>query len=260
MELDCVIVPPSKPHTFTVIFLHGRGDTARSFATSLRNWIGSSSEFQSLFDALPEAKWVIPSSGMRPAVTFGGRLTPQWFDRFSSQDFHLKPEINIPGLRESVTAVLRLIRKEAAALNGRWDRIVLAGISQGGAVATHTLLNIGLWEFDPAPDAKLRLGAVVEVASAMAFPDLSLQDTRAVLGLPDSPSASEDDIVRNTPVLLQHNLNDHLVSLAEGRRLKDNLTRFGAAVESREYPDGGHWFCSPEGLDDCVEFLKRHLS
>ena len=34
---------------------------------------------------------------------------------------------------------------------------------------------------------------------------------------------------------------------------------FGASVEWREYPDGGHWFNSPAGIDDAVAFLNKSV-
>lgn len=90
----------------------------------------------------------------------------------------------------------------------------------------------------------------------------SLREMRAVLALREDGdgSAGDDDVLRNTPMLMEHCVDDPLVLVQNGRQLRDILTGFGATVEWHEYPDGGHWFHGPEGLDDVVAFLKKALS
>jgi predicted esterase len=58
-------------------------------------------------------------------------------------------------------------------------------------------------------------------------------------------------------VLLEHNADDPLVLVENGRGLRDTLRRFGAQVEWKEYPTGMHWFKEDEGMDDVVEFLTQ---
>jgi predicted esterase len=112
----------------------------------------------------------------------------------------------------------------------------------------HTLLNL---------NAPQRLGAFLGFSCRMPFPGKSLADTRAVLGLEDVPGNNE--VLRGTPVLLEHYVDDPLVLIDWGRTLRDTLGEFGAQVTWKEYPDGGHWFNSPVGMDDAVEFLKSHV-
>ncbi|PVH69784.1 hypothetical protein DL98DRAFT_598350 [Cadophora sp. DSE1049] len=90
----------------------------------------------------------------------------------------------------------------------------------------------------------------------MPFQGKSLVDTRKVLDLEGTPD--HDEVTRNTPILLEHCLDDPLVLVASGRGLRDTLREFGAEVEWKEYPTGAHWFNSPGGIDDAVDFLKNH--
>lgn len=53
----------------------------------------------------------------------------------------------------------------------------------------------------------------------MPFPERSLTETRAVLGLEDV--TQNDSVVRNTPVLLEHYVDDPLVLIGNGRILRD---------------------------------------
>ena len=172
-------------------------------------------------------------------------------------DFSEHEELQAIGLRESVTSTRRILASEATILGGQWDRLVLAGISQGAATSVHTLLNLSL---PPAVDGQLlpqRLGAFLGFSCRMPFPGRSLAETRKVLHLESVPDT--DEVLRNTPVLLEHCIDDPLVLVGKGRDLRDTLQGFGTQVTWKEYPNGGHWFNSPLGIDDAVEFLNNHV-
>jgi predicted esterase len=78
------------------------------------------------------------------------------------------------------------------------------------------------------------------------------------LALDDVPE--HDQLLRNTPILLEHCVDDPLVKVENGRLMTEMLTSFGANVARREYPDGGHWFNSPAGMDDVIAFLNHVYS
>jgi predicted esterase len=246
MELSTTIIPPSAPHTHTFVFLHGRGDTAQNFASSLN--FSQDSHNRSLLESFPSFRWVFPQAEMRQTTTLGGQKTSQWFDIWNVTDLSDHEELQAMGLRESVASIRHILAKEAAMLDGKWDRIILGGISQGAATGVHTLLNLNVPQ---------RLGAFLGFSCRMPFPGRSLAHTRGVLSLEDAPDT--DEALGDTPVLLQHCVNDPLVLVEWGRILRDTLKRFGAQVTWEEYPDGGHWFNSPMGIDDAVEFLKSHV-
>src|SRR5438045_1631603 len=137
MDLSFTTIPPSAAHTHTVVFLHGRGDTAQNFASSLDYSMDSSD--RSLLELFPSFRWVFPQAETRQCAAWPGDEMPQWFDKWNIRDFSEREELQTPGLRESVAGIRRILANEAAALDGKWDRIVLAGISQGGATGAHTL-------------------------------------------------------------------------------------------------------------------------
>jgi predicted esterase len=252
MDLLFKTITASAPHTNTVVFLHGRGDTAQSFASSLHH--SRDSRNHSLLEIFPSFRWVFPQSELRPCIALSGNKISQWFDIWNVNNFSEHEELQALGLRESVTSIRRTLANEAAILGGQWDHIVLAGISQGAATSVHTLLNLSLSMDGQKPQ---RLGAFLGFSCRMPFPARSLVGTRDVLGLEGVPD--NDEVVRNTPVLLEHCVDDPLVLVENGRVLRDTLRRFGAQVKWKEYPKGGHWFNSPAGVDDAVEFLNSHL-
>ncbi|KAL2020465.1 hypothetical protein VTK56DRAFT_8431 [Thermocarpiscus australiensis] len=254
VELPTLVIPPSTTHTHTVVFLHGRGDNNRSFSQSLARWRGSTG--RNLFETFPSFRWVFPQAPLRPLASSGGaEIWPQWFDVWSTRDFAEREEVQAEGLREMVPAVRALLREEAELLSrrggGGWDRVVLAGISMGGATSVHTLCNLDV----PASSGGGRLAAFMGFCSRCPFAGRGLEEMRAVLGLEGVPAHNE--VLRRTPVLLEHCVDDPLVLVENGRRLRDTLREFGAQVEWKEYPVGGHWFHAPDGLDYVVEFLRK---
>ncbi|KAK0733033.1 Alpha/Beta hydrolase protein [Lasiosphaeria miniovina] len=261
LNVPCIIVDPREPHTHTVVFLHGRGDNARHFAASLAG--SRDSRGRTLADALPSFRWVFPQAPDRTLANAPpGTSWPQWFDVWNVRDFTDREDLQAVGLREAVPAVHRLLADEAALLAGRWDRIVLAGISMGGATGAHVLFNLDNVLATPGVvvQGERRLAAFLGFSSRCPFAGCDLAGMRSALGLAgDGAAPAPDHAIRNTPVLLEHCVDDPLVLVQNGRLLRDTLRGFGMGVEWKEYPGGGHWFNAPSGMDDAVFFLIRHV-
>ncbi|KAI1196032.1 acyl-protein thioesterase [Nemania serpens] len=262
MDLGRCIIPPSTEHTHTVVFLHGRGDHARTFAASLSR--STDSNNHTLLDNFPSFRWVFPQSEIRDCAALPGSGWSQWFDIWDTRDFAEREYIQAPGLKESVASIRSIIATEITSLDGRSDRVILAGISQGAATAVHTLLNLNSNEApyqqqEPRETAKPRLAAFLGFSCRMPFPGRALAETRRIVDLEGAPASHDDGMIRNTPVLLEHCADDGTVLVAHGRTLRDTLRGFGADVVWREYPDGGHWFHSPKGIDDAVAFINERV-
>jgi predicted esterase len=182
---------------------------------------------------------------MRKLAT-GPETWPQWFDVWDVRDFADHEELQAIGLKEVVPAFQKILADEAALLGGRWDRVVLAGISMGGATSVHTLFNLDK-----------PLAAFMGFSARCPFAGRSLAQMRQVLELENVPD--HDDVLRKTPMLLEHCIDDPLVRIQNRRGLRDTLLGFGCRVEWKEYPNGGHWFNSPAGMDDAVGFIEKHV-
>ncbi|KAL2121081.1 hypothetical protein VTJ04DRAFT_5108 [Mycothermus thermophilus] len=256
---------PGYEHTHTMIFLHGRGDNIKSFTRSLHAWYSTLG--LTLFTAYPSMRFVFPQAPLRPLASTGGReIWTQWFDVWTPRDFEEREEVQIPGLRESVGFVKGLVEREVKMLDGRMERVLLAGISMGGATGVHTFLNLDLDVPKEEGEGK-RLGAFLAFCARCPFAksagERGLGAMRAVLKPDGAPDGEEEEdnkkneVIRNTPVMLQHCADDPLVPVERGRELCKVLERFGAKVEWREFPIGGHWFHAPEGIDELIEFLDR---
>ncbi|KAL2104876.1 hypothetical protein VUR80DRAFT_9418 [Thermomyces stellatus] len=223
-----LVVPPSRrPHTHTVIFLHGRGSTARKLAEGLHHFTDARS--RSLFEMFPSFRWVFPQAPLRERASSGDK-TYQWFDVWDARDPAEREEVQRAGLAESVGRVGRLVREEGELL-GSCERVVLAG--------------------------RRGLGGVIGFSCRLPLARGTLGETRAEVGVGKPDEVGET--LRGTPVLLEHCVDDPLVPVGAGRELRDKLAMWGAQVTWKEYPTGGHWLNSPSGAEDVAQFLRAEL-
>ncbi|KAK2766435.1 acyl-protein thioesterase [Colletotrichum kahawae] len=139
------IFPPLRqPHSQTIIFLHGRGSSARIFAPDLLSTSVAGLETdgcpKSLRESLPNTKFVFPTAPRSRATIYRRSIINQWFD--GSGDWE---ETVLGHARETIDFLHELLSKEAWLVGGA-DKVFLGGFSQGCATALVCML---LWEGDP---------------------------------------------------------------------------------------------------------------
>jgi predicted esterase len=122
----------------------------------------------------------------------------------------------------------------------------------GAATSLHTLLNLEV----PVAQGG-RLAAFLGFSCRCPFPGRTLSEIRSVLSL--EGVIDNDNVIRNTPILLEHCVDDPLVLIQKGRELKEVLDGYGADVMLKEYERGGHWLHSPTGMDDAIHFLNMYV-
>src|SRR5690606_16676050 len=123
----------------TGVFLHGRGDSAQNFAGPLSHSLTSTSF--TLLEELPSVRWVFPQAPLRPCAS-SPNVVRQWFDVWNVRDFAQNEELQAEGLREVIAALRGVLKDEVAQVGGRWERVVLAGISMGAATSVHLMFNL----------------------------------------------------------------------------------------------------------------------
>ncbi|KAH9228478.1 hypothetical protein K456DRAFT_1925739 [Colletotrichum gloeosporioides 23] len=138
------IFPPLRqPHNQTIIFLHGRGSSARIFAPDLLDTSVAGLETddgsKSLRESLPNTRFVFPTALRSRATIYRRSIINQWFD--GSGDWE---ETVLGHAKETIEFLHRLLREEVLLVGGA-DRVFLGGFSQGCATALVCML---LWEGD----------------------------------------------------------------------------------------------------------------
>jgi len=129
-HLDALTIQPTSPHTATVIFIHGLGDSGHGWRHVAEQFISD--------PALSHIKWVLPHAPRRPVTLNGGAIMPAWFDVYETGTTSLE---DVSGEVASARAIGALVDTEIQADSLSADRIVLGGFSQGCAIAALACLT-----------------------------------------------------------------------------------------------------------------------
>jgi phospholipase/carboxylesterase len=203
-----------------VILLHGLGADGYDFVPVVR-------ELET--HGAPSARYVFPHAPTMPVTINGGYVMRAWYDILGTDLVRREDE---RGIRASQGMVEALIEREVARGVAR-SRIVLAGFSQGGAIALHTGLR------QPQPLAGL-------IALSCYLP------------LAESFSKEAAAASKGVPVFLAHGTQDPVVPLARGAASRDALKAAGYAVEWHDYPMPHS--VSAEEISDIAAFMQRVLA
>ena len=194
----------------SVIWLHGLGADGHDFVPIVPELY--------LPDTLP-VRFIFPHAPHRPVTLNNGYVMRAWYD---IKALALRAEEDAAGIRASEMLVCDLIQAEVAA-GIKASRIVIAGFSQGGAIALQTALRY-----------PQRLAGVLPLSTY-----LPLRDSLAA-----EASAANADI----PILMCHGRQDTVVPVQLGERSRDALLTQGYAVDFRYY-DMPHSVCAEEIRD-----------
>jgi phospholipase/carboxylesterase len=205
----------------TVIWMHGLGADCWDFVPIVKE-LG-------LPETLP-LRFIFPQAPMRPITINNGHVMPGWYD-ISMQDIARKPDEG--GVRESQTAIDQLIERELTRGMAS-DKIILAGFSQGGAIALQTGLR-----------SKHELGGIMALSTYLTLAD-SLAKEKTIANA-------------NIPILMAHGTQDPIVPLALAKSSRDVLAQQNYQVEWREYPMQ-HSVCADEVEVIAVWLAKRFTS
>jgi phospholipase/carboxylesterase len=201
----------------TIIWLHGLGDDGRGW-----------SEIVPALNlpATLRVRLLFPHAPVIPVTINRGFAMRAWYD-IRENDFNERADI--VGVKSSQAGVEALIAREkdrgVAA-----QRIVLAGFSQGGAIA----LYAGLRHAE-------RLAAIVALSTYVIAP----------AALPTEAAAANRDV----PIFMAHGTQDPVVPYPLGDESRRLLEGAGYAVEWHAYPMP-HSLCEPE-VADLRSWLKR---
>lgn len=209
-------------HRATVFLLHGLGADGHDFAPIVPGL------------RLPDSLGVrfrFPEAPLRPVTVNQGFVMRAWYDL---EALGGDGRANRAHLAEAVAGVRALaageVRRGIPA-----ERIVLAGFSQGGAVALAAAACRDEAGVEPPP-----LGGVAALSAYLPAPDLLVPAPR---GAP--------------PIFLAHGDADEMVAPALGTRSRDRLLAAGWEVEFHSYPMG-HQVSAAE-INDLGRFLRRVL-
>ena len=203
--LSCVEIQPAGEPRGSVVWLHGLGADGHDFEPVVP-----------LLDQ-PDVRFVFPNAPARPVTINGGMVMPAWYDILhigGPPSGERRPDV-----RESARLIAALLEREERR-GVPSSRTVLAGFSQGAAMALHVGTR------HPKPLLGIMVLSGYEV----------LAETREAEG---------SDANRATPMLFCHGTQDPLVAVQWGRQAHQACAGSGRDVRWHEFPIG-HEVSLPE--------------
>jgi phospholipase/carboxylesterase len=216
--LECIEIETAPAPRASIIWLHGLGADGHDFVPIVPEL------------ELPKTlavRFVFPHAPMRAVTINGGAVMRAWYDVVAAGGDRREVEA---GVRESAGRVEALIDRERS--RGVADSaIVLAGFSQGGAMALHT----GLRHAE-------RLAGIMALS--------------CFLPLADAVAAEASPANRDTPIFMAHGTHDPLIPPARGRLAHDLLAGLGYRIAWHEYRMP-HSVCAEEVADISAWLVER---
>ncbi len=220
-EAEVVEIETGPNPTGSVIWLHGLGADGHDFEPIVAEL------------SLPQSlalRFVFPHAPVRPVTINGGMAMRAWYDILSLER---DGPVDEAGIRDSAGILDRLIVCERER-GIESKNIVVAGFSQGGAIAIHTALRF--------PE---RLAGLMAMSTYLPLP----QSFNAEVT--DNPAAGNQDL----PIFMAHGSFDPMLPMHLGQGSAELLNDAGFDVEWHDYPMA-HAVCAEEIADIRAWLLK----
>ena len=208
---------PQNPATATVIWLHGLGANGDDFVPIVP---------ELNLPAELAVRFIFPHAPAIPVTINAGYIMPAWYDITAMK---LEREIDNTQLLASSAAISAFIDSEIAR-GITSQRIIVAGFSQGGAVAYQTALTY--------PQS---LGGLVALSSYFAT----------------HKSISIHTANKQLPIAIFHGLYDRVVNESLGHQALEKLRSMGYKPQYRSY-EMDHAVCAEE-INDISTWLQERL-
>ncbi len=210
----------SAPHpTSAVVWLHGLGADGNDFASIVP---------QLNLQGCAPIRFIFPHAPSMPVTINGGYVMPAWYDILGA---NLVDRQDDRGIQKSEWAINALIEHEVSR-GIPYERIVLAGFSQGCAMALHTALRL-----------PHRLAGVMALSGYLPLADRFPSERHAANA--------------HTPIFMAHGTQDPVVVIQRGEESRDALAKLGHPVQWHTYPMPHS--VHPQEIDDIAVFLKQVL-
>ena len=177
----------------------------------------------------PDIRFVFPHAPIRPVTINGGMEMRAWYDIV---EMSLSRDHDQRGIAQSVNQAAALVARERERGIAS-DRIVVAGFSQGGAIALQLALRY--------PET---------LAGLVALSTYMLMDQRL--------EKDRHEANRDLPVFVGHGTADPMVPCFLGEQVAERLRGMGHAVEWHSYPMM-HAVC-PQEIADLSVWLQKCLA
>ena len=203
-----------------VVWMHGLGADGHDFEPIVP---------ELRLPATTRIRFVFPHAPLRPVTINQGHVMRAWYDVRALAGVRREDEAGVRQSARQIEALLARERQRGIAPR----RIVIAGFSQGGAMALH----VGLRYAD-------RLAGILALSCY-----LPLSNT-----LPTEASPANRDV----PIFWAHGLHDPMIPQAMAEQGREQLADLGYQIDWHQYPIPHS--VSAEEIADVARWLERVLA
>ena len=218
--LTTVEIEPTSPVRASVIWMHGLGADANDFRPIVP---------EMRLPAELGIRFVFPNAPIRPVTINGGMRMRAWYDVLTMDLPHREDPDGVYDSERAITALIEREKQRGVPA----ERMVLAGFSQGGAMALHIGLRY--------PN---------QLAGILAL--------SCYIPLADRLSTERHLANQHTPLLVAHGDYDAVIPMRYGQLSIEKLENLGYQPEWRDY-SMGHEVCWQE-IRDIADWLARVLA
>lgn len=194
---DAVIIEPQGTHKASIIWLHGLGADGHDFESIVP---------ELCLSAKLGIRFIFPNAPIRTITINGKAQMRGWYDIKSS---NLREMEDIKSITESSGLIHNYIDTEIKKGISS-NKIILAGFSQGGAIALHAGLRY-----------PLELAGLLALSTYLPIPKNLKKDTSNH---------------KKMPIMMMHGVDDNIISIEQGRSSWRTLAEHGYTIEWNEYP------------------------
>ena len=213
--LEAIELETGKNPATSIIWLHGLGADGHDFEAIVPELD---------LPAIP-IRFVFPHAPMQPVTINAGMVMRAWYD-VSDAAIRREDEAGVRGSQARLEALIAREKERGTSAN----RLLLAGFSQGGAIALHTGLR-----------HRERLAGIMALS--------------CYLPVADKLAAEAHAANRNVPIFMAHGTLDPVVAISRASESRDLLEREGYTVEWHHY-HMPHSVCAEE-IRDISTWLRR---
>lgn len=217
--LNTLIIEPKKTANASIIWMHGLGANAHDFEDIVP---------QLALDPNIHARFIFPDAPKRPITINAGMVMPAWYDIFHLDRMEREDEQGISASQASITQLIdHEIEKGIASTS-----IILAGFSQGGAMALHTALRY-----------PHRLAGILALS--------------CYLPLAQSLNTQAHTANQGLEIFMAHGQNDPVLPMILAQMSQQHLSQAGYSIAWHSYPME-HQVCLEE-INDIGHWINRIL-
>ncbi len=212
---ETVEVTTGENPTGSIIWLHGLGADGHDFEPIVPE-----------LNLSAPLRFVFPHAPVRPVTINGGMQMRAWYDILS---LDTEGRADETGVAESTAMLEALIAKEIER-GVEANKIVIAGFSQGGAIAINAVLQ-----------SEHHLAGLMALSTYIALPQ----------------TVAKAVVRKDLPIFMAHGSFDPMLPLQWGKQSAEQIEAAGYTVDWHEYPMA-HAVC-PQEIADIGKWLKNTL-